>query len=108
MLDRTPAYLLDSDPPASASPAPAEEGAPIDERMVLDAYSEAVASVAEKVGPAVVRVDSRAGQSGREPEGGRPGRGGHPDRGGRGSHPGHGGTGSGVVISPDGLVLTNA
>jgi S1-C subfamily serine protease len=55
---------------------------PIDERVAFDAYSEAVSSVVDTVGPAVVRVDTRNGQ--------------------------RGGTGSGVVISPDGLILTNA
>jgi len=52
----------------------------------LDAYSEAVTTVVDTVGPAVVRVDTRAASG----------------------QPGRGGTGSGVVISPDGLVLTNA
>src|SRR5690242_15632231 len=50
--------------------------------LLLDAYSHAVMSVVEKVGPAVVRVEKR----------------------GNGAQ---GGVGSGVVISPDGLVLTN-
>ena len=52
---------------------------------MFDAYSEAVSSVVDTVGPAVVRVDTR--ERGNEQRGG---------------------TGSGVVISPDGLVLTNA
>jgi S1-C subfamily serine protease len=56
------------------------------ERAYFDAYSEAVSSVVEQVGPAVVRVETR-------------------ERSGRA---GRGGVGSGVVISPDGLVLTNA
>jgi S1-C subfamily serine protease len=51
---------------------------------ILDAYSNAVTSVADAVGPAVVRVEISGPQ-------GRPG-----------------GVGSGVVIAPDGLVLTNA
>jgi S1-C subfamily serine protease len=51
--------------------------------MLLDAYSEAVTRVVDQVGPAVVRVEPHAS--------GRPA-----------------GVGSGVVISPDGLVLTNS
>ena len=51
---------------------------------LLDAYSNAVITVSDRVGPAVVRVETRGAQ-------GRPG-----------------GVGSGVVIAPDGLVLTNS
>src|SRR5262245_53238803 len=50
----------------------------------LDAYSRAVSAVVERVGPAVVRVESIS-------EGRR-----------------RGGTGSGVVVAGDGLVLTNS
>src|SRR6266850_2565808 len=54
---------------------------------LLDAYSNAVISVTERVGPAVVRVETGPKvKSARE----------------------RGGLGSGIVISPDGLVLTNS
>jgi S1-C subfamily serine protease len=82
MFDTRLAYLLDPDHAASQPSAP--DGA--DERVLFDSYSEAVSSVVETVGPAVVRVDTR------ERVGDKP----------------RGGTGSGVVISPDGLALTNA
>ena len=67
--------------------AVAEPVAVRDEQL-LDAYSDAVTTVADRVGPAVVRVE-RPIEKG---------------RGGKIS----GGMGSGVVISPDGLVLTNS
>jgi S1-C subfamily serine protease len=67
--------------------APAVEAAPVNDQPLLDAYSNAVIDVTERVGPAVVRVETgpKAG-SARE----------------------RGGLGSGIVISPDGLVLTNS
>jgi S1-C subfamily serine protease len=64
---------------------PLDEVHAIDDGPLLDAYSRAVTSVVDRVGPAVVRVERIA-------EGN--------DRGG--------GTGSGVVIAGDGLVLTNS
>ncbi|MCX7362305.1 MAG: S1C family serine protease, partial [Alphaproteobacteria bacterium] len=53
--------------------------------ILLDAYSHALTSVVDRVGPAVVRVERIADDN---------------DRGG--------GVGSGVVIAGDGLVLTNS
>src|SRR5580693_8396898 len=58
---------------------------PIDDRALLDAYSRAVIDVVDRVGPAVVRIDVKAKAG-----------------------PAAGGTGSGVIVAPDGLVLTNS
>src|SRR5712675_602708 len=66
------ARLHDLDEPADASAA-----------GPLDSYSRCVADIADRVGPAVVRVES-----------GGPGR--------------RGGLGSGVIIAGDGLILTNS
>jgi len=60
----------------------------------LDAYSRSVTSVAERVGPAVVRIDT---------ERGRPRVRGFPPRPEGGS-----GLGSGVIFASDGQILTNA
>src|SRR5215831_7533531 len=73
--------MLDRPTPDVASPPPV----PSDEAALLDAYSRAVIDVVERVGPAVVRLDVT----------------------GSGEHR-HGGTGSGVIVAPDGLVLTNS
>jgi S1-C subfamily serine protease len=58
----------------------------VTEHDLLDAYSRAVVQVVEAVGPAVVGV--------------------HVERAGR--RDGDGGTGSGVVVAPDGYIITNS
>jgi S1-C subfamily serine protease len=73
--------------PSTSSAIPAEDQA------LLDAYSRAVIDVVDRIGPAVVGLAVRA-----------------PNRasanGGRNGN--RGGTGSGVVVAPDGLILTNS
>src|ERR1700737_1502342 len=65
----------------------ATKQAAANDQALLDAYSNAVISVTERVGPAVVRVETGSKvRNARE----------------------RGGLGSGIVISPDGLVLTNS
>lgn len=75
--------------PVSAGTASAG-GEDKDDRLLLDAYSQAVIRVVETVGPSVVTIES--GFGGRT-DGERVGR--------------RGGTGSGFIFTPDGLVLTN-
>jgi S1-C subfamily serine protease len=69
-----------------ASPQAGQAAAPGDQAL-LDAYSNAVISVTDRVGPAVVRVETGSRTPGARQRGG---------------------LGSGIVISPDGLVLTNS
>src|SRR5688572_30173752 len=52
---------------------------------LLDAYSRAVVDAVDQVAPAVVHVEVAGSREGRRAQG----------------------TGSGVVVSPDGLILTN-
>src|SRR6266702_4690365 len=61
----------------------AQGAVPPDDQALLDAYSRAVIDVVERVGPAVVRLDVASERR-------------------------SDGTGSGVVVAPDGLVLTNS
>ncbi|MFK4384480.1 S1C family serine protease [Bradyrhizobium sp. USDA 223] len=81
MLDFT--SDIADDAPSSRTTAPG----PADDRALLDAYSHAVIDVTDRVGPAVVRVETGP----KVPNGRK-----------------RGGLGSGIVISPDGLVLTNS
>ena len=84
MYDLSLVPILDdsSVPDAPAAPAPA---AAADDRELLDAYSRAVIDGVDRLGPAVVRLDVRTRAESR-----------------------HAGSGSGVVVAPDGLVLTNS
>src|SRR5262245_64920421 len=65
---------------------PESPNVPADDQALLDAYSRAVIDVVDQVGPAVVRIDVAASGDKRR----------------------RGGTGSGVIVAPDGLVLTNS
>src|SRR5258705_607889 len=81
MLDLTQ-HLADASLSSRATEHP-----PDNDQALLAAYSNAVIGVTERVGPAVVRVETGPKvKSARE----------------------RGGLGSGIVISPDGLVLTNS
>jgi len=81
MLDFT------SDMPDDGLSSRATEYPQNNDQALLDAYSNAVIGVTERVGPAVVRVETGPKvRTLRE----------------------RGGLGSGIVISPDGLVLTNS
>ncbi len=75
----TPTLALDTDSPAQGPGAPPTP----DDPSLLDDYSRTVSGVVERVGPTVVRVDVR--KQGRSA-----------------------GSGSGVIISSDGLALTNS
>jgi len=67
----------------------ARDAVPADDQALLDSYSQAVIDVVDRVGPAVVRLAVRGGD---------------PARAGQS----RGGSGSGVIVAPDGLILTNS
>ncbi|MGE3067345.1 MAG: S1C family serine protease [Hyphomicrobiaceae bacterium] len=73
---------LDSDTARSTGPA---ASVPPDDGALLDSYSRTVAGVVDSVSPSVVHVQVKGERRGRPAQG----------------------SGSGVVVSPDGLVLTN-
>ena len=83
MLDATVNFVLDehTEPAAPAS----ADSAPPDDAALLDAYSAAITDVVDRVGPAVVRIDVWHGRNAARA-----------------------GSGSGVIVAPDGLVLTNS
>jgi S1-C subfamily serine protease len=70
---------------ASDRDSPRQPAANDADAGLLDAYSAAVTDIVERVGPAVVRVDTRRGAPARRS-----------------------GLGSGVILSADGLILTNS
>ena len=76
-------FLGSAQPASGAIPAPATS-ADLDDEL-LDSYSRAVVDAVDAVAPAVVHVEVIGVRQGRRSEG----------------------TGSGVVVSPDGLILTN-
>ncbi len=80
--------MFDDHTPISSWPdgeANSSVDAPEAEAELFDAYSRAVTTIVERIGPSVVRLDIRHGQNGQRS-----------------------GAGSGVIVSPDGLVLTNS
>jgi len=82
MKHRALAVLDPNDGSPSGQPRP-PAAVPADDSRLLDAYSEAVVRVVERVGPAVVGIAAR-------------------------NRRGQQGGGSGVLFAPDGYILTNA
>ncbi len=87
-METFPSFLLDEAdpglPPDAAERSSAKRQEPLTDDFLLDAYSRSVVKVVDQVGPSVVRLDVRRGDGRRA------------------------GSGSGVIVSPDGLVLTNS
>jgi len=75
-------FVLDE---SANSPATGGLTPPPDDAALLDAYSQAITDVVDRVGPAVVRIDVWHGRNALRA-----------------------GSGSGVIVAPDGLVLTNS
>src|SRR5665213_1419784 len=70
--------------PAMLDEGASEPLAAVEDDGLFDAYSQSVIDVVDRLGPAVVRLDVRAANARKA------------------------GTGSGVIVAPDGLVLTNS
>ena len=85
MLQYEPSFAFDDEPHTGPDSQPQESVTRLDDGALLDAYSRAVTEVVDRLGPTVVRVDVWKR--------------GKPDRAG---------SGSGVIVAPDGFVLTNS
>ncbi len=83
MLDTTLDFVLEEH--ADARSAAGLAAAPADDAALLDAYSRAITDVVDAVGPTVVRIDVWHGRNAARA-----------------------GSGSGVIVAPDGFVLTNS
>src|SRR5688572_18723329 len=82
-------HLVDG--PIAGNAAPDTPGRPErSDAELLDAYSRAVVSAADRVGPAVVKIDVKRRTAA------------------RGTPREIGGSGSGFLFTPDGLILTNS
>ena len=82
VLEYSPSFVLDEEDDVVGARASAPDAR--DDNSLLDAYSRSVTKVVEQVGPSVVRLDIRRRDGKRA------------------------GSGSGVIVSPDGLILTNS
>ncbi len=85
MLHDQPSFAFHDEPGVGPSPQQPQPTPRLDDGALLDAYSRAVTEVVDQLGPTVVRVDVWK----------------------RGK-PHRAGSGSGVIVAPDGFVLTNS